>query len=210
MVFLTTKQLYEELLSYYGPQNWWPGEGFEIAVGTILTQNTSWKNVEITLENLRNFDLLDPEKIVACDNDLLKNLIKPSGFFNQKSQYLKNFSKYWINNSNPSRDELLQIKGIGEETADSILLYLLNKPEFIVDAYTIRISNRIGFGKSESKQYWKKFFEKTLDKDVHLFNEYHALLVIHAKEKCIKTNPNCKECFLNRKCEHGKKQKDLL
>ncbi|HUU77682.1 MAG TPA: endonuclease [candidate division Zixibacteria bacterium] len=210
MVFLTAKQLFEELLSYYGPQNWWPGVGFEIAVGAILTQNTSWKNVEIALENLRNIDLLNPENIVACEIDLLKNMIKPSGFFNQKSQYLKNFSKFWINNSNPSRDELLQIKGIGEETADSILLYLLNKPEFVVDAYTVRISNRIGLGKSDSKQYWKEFFEKALDKDIHLFNEYHALLVIHGKEKCNKKNPNCKECFLNRKCEYGKKQNYLL
>ena len=206
MCALSPKQLFNELLNYYGSQNWWPGEGFEIAIGAILTQNTSWNNVEKALLNLKNNDILTPEQILQCEDFLLKELIRPAGFFNQKAIYLKNISRLWIADQNPSREELLSVKGIGEETADSILLYLLNEPHFVIDIYTVRICNRIGFGNSSDKTFWKNFFESSLERDVYLFNEYHALLVIHAKNFCKKKSPKCNDCFLRKKCAFGQRK----
>ncbi|MCK5184404.1 MAG: endonuclease, partial [Candidatus Heimdallarchaeota archaeon] len=125
------RDLFEKMLAFYGSQNWWPGEGFEIAIGAILTQNTSWKNVEKALENLRNNNLLSPKSILECEDELLVEFITPVGFFNLKAQYLKNLCRLWISNPKPNRETLLSVKGIGEETADSILLYLLNEAEFV-------------------------------------------------------------------------------
>jgi len=198
------KALYEKLLTFYGPQKWWPGEGFEIAIGAVLTQNTSWRNVELALENLRKNDLLSPEKILACDISTLKKMIAPAGFFNQKAHYLRNLCEYFLNNHEPTREGLLKVKGIGEETADSILLYLFNLPEFVVDAYTVRISNRLGFGESAKKRFWKRYYEDALENDPTLFNEFHALLVKHAKAFCHKRDPLCEECFLRDDCVYGK------
>jgi endonuclease-3 related protein len=193
--------LYETLLTYYGPQNWWPGEGFEIAIGTILTQNTAWNNVEKALTNLKQHNLLSPKAILQTDESVLKKLITPAGFFNQKTNYLRNLCSLWLHNPNPTREELLAVKGIGDETADSILLYLLEQPEFVIDAYTIRICNRLGLGTSSSKKYWKNYFQQNLPVSVKLYNEFHALLVKHAKEFCTKTHPRCTECFLNKYCQ---------
>jgi len=194
------QQLYNKMLAYYGEQDWWPGEGFEIAIGAVLTQNTSWSNVEKALANLKKKDLMTPEKILNYPTDNLKELVKPTGFFNQKTQYLRNLCELWVKTPQPTREELLVIKGIGEETADSILLYLLNQPEFVIDAYTIRISARLGFESFHKKTDWKKFFENSLPKDVQLFNEFHALFVIHAKNFCRKNNPDCQNCFLQSDC----------
>ena len=196
-------KLFDKLLAYYGPQNWWPGEGFEIAIGAVLTQNTSWKNVEIALENLRMKNLLEPKTILDYDQKKLATLITSSGYFNQKALYLKKLSEFWLRNQKPSREDLLALKGIGEETADSILLYLLNEPQFVIDAYTVRISNRLGFGASSSKKYWKEFYENSLDNEVALFNEFHALFVIHAKTFCYKNKPKCNDCFLISCCIFG-------
>ncbi len=204
------KSLFNKMHLFYGDQNWWPGEGFEIAIGAILTQNTSWKNVEKALKNLSKASLLNPHAILQSKNDFLKEQIKPSGYFNQKSIYLKNLSKLWIENPNPSRKELLAVKGIGAETADSILLYLLNTPEFIIDTYTIRIIERIGIGSFQSKSKWKEYFEKKIEKKISIFNEFHALLVIHAKTYCRKTNPLCSSCFLREDCQFGKKNLDSI
>ncbi|MFW9922578.1 MAG: endonuclease III domain-containing protein [Candidatus Thorarchaeota archaeon] len=206
MFNLSPNILYDKLLTYYGPQNWWPGEGFEIAIGAILTQNTSWKNVEIAIENLREYGLLTPERIVESSIEVLKELIKPSGFFNQKAEYLKELSKFWIVNSNPTREELLSIKGIGEETADSILLYLLQKMEFVSDNYTVRISTRLGFGEEMSKSYWKSYYQKNLPKEITIYNELHALFVVHGKNFCSKKNPSCSICFLLENCDFGKRR----
>ncbi|HUT81807.1 MAG TPA: endonuclease [Candidatus Bathyarchaeia archaeon] len=203
-------ELYDKLFIHYGSQNWWPGEGFEIAIGAILTQNTSWKNVEKAIENLRKTDLLDPHKIVKSNLVFLKEQINPAGFYNLKAKYLKNLSELWIKNPNPSRNELLEIKGISDETADSILLYLLQKPEFIIDAYTIRISNRIGMGLSTNKHYWKIFYQENLPKEVKLYNEFHALLVKHAKSLCLKRTPLCLSCFLHTKCAYAKEKEGIL
>jgi len=202
--------LFKKMYHFYGDQDWWPGEGFEIAIGAILTQNTSWSNVEKALENLRKYALLDPQAILQSKDDFLKEQIKPSGFFNQKSKYLRNLSKLWIENPNPTRKELLAVKGIGEETADSILLYLLNSPEFVIDTYTIRISERIGLGSFHSKSKWKEFFETNIEKNVSIYNNFHALFVIHAKSLCKKNNPLCISCFLREDCLFGKMREDSI
>ncbi len=202
--------LFKKMHRFYGVQDWWPGEGFEIAIGAVLTQNTSWSNVEKALENLRKADLLNPQAILQCKDDFLKKQIKPSGFFNQKSKYLKNLSALWAENSNPSRKELLAVKGVGAETADSILLYLLNTPEFVIDAYTIRISERIGFGSFQTNSKWKEFFEEKVGKNVGRYNEFHALFVIHARTFCRKNNPLCGSCFLRKDCLFGKMSLDSI
>lgn len=200
-------ELFNKMYSYYGSQNWWPGEGFEIVIGAILTQNTSWSNVEKAINNLRSRDILTPQKILATDLEALKKLIKPAGFFNQKAHYLRNVSDYWLTNSTPTRKQLVGIKGIGEETADSILLYLFNQPEFVIDAYTIRICNRLGYNDSKNKHFWKEYFENKLPKNSKLFNEFHALFVIHAKTYCKKNNPECLHCFLHQDCTYAKQIK---
>ncbi len=202
---LHPNELFQKLFAFYGPQDWWPGEGFEIAIGAILTQNTSWVNVEKALENLRQVNLLNPEAIMNIDNLELEDLIRPAGFFKQKSIYLKNMSKLLAYNPTPSRGELLAVKGIGEETADSILLYLFEQPEFVIDSYTVRISQRLGFGSSNKKNFWKQFYESKLEKEAALFNEFHALLVIHAKNYCLKRAPKCNICFLMNDCKYDKK-----
>ncbi len=196
-------ELFEKMFVYYGPQNWWPGEGFEIAIGAILTQNTSWKNVEKALENLKNNNLLKPQEILECDDNILLELIKPAGFFNQKARYLKNLCELWVRNPEPSRKDLLSVRGVGDETADSILLYLFNKAEFVIDAYTVRISRRIGYSSSENRFFWKNFYMSKLNKDVQVFNEFHALFVEHGKRFCRKENPLCSTCFLNTNCNYG-------
>ncbi len=204
------QELFEKLFAYYGPQNWWPGEGFEIAIGAILTQNTSWGNVEKAIENLRRADLLEPQEITKCNLEFLKEQIKPAGFYNQKVVSLKSLSELWLKNSKPSRSDLLAVKGIGDETADSILLYLLQKPEFVIDSYTIRISTRIGMSNSTNKQFWKQYYQNQLKNEVELFNEFHALLVIHAKNYCSKRNPSCSACFLQNNCNYALERKGNL
>lgn len=207
-------EIYQELYKFYGSQHWWPAENwFEVVVGAILTQNTSWKNVEKSIENLKDKDLLEPFKLYRISEEKLAELIKSSGFYNLKSKRLKNFLK-WLNGYDFDvnklrkkdllnlREELLSIKGIGKETADSILLYAFEKPVFVVDAYTKRMFTRLGFRLSKDYDEIKDFFEKNLPKDAQLFNEFHALIVNHSKEYCKKV-PNCKKCFLKEKCEWG-------
>jgi len=132
----------------------------------------------------------------------------PSAYWNWRISYAdsEDGKTDWIKNPTPTRDELLAVKGIGSETADSILLYLLNKPEFVIDAYTIRICNRLGMSSSTNKDYWKQFFQKNLENDIHVFNEFHALFVIHGKRFCKKSNPSCLSCFLREQCDYGMKK----
>ncbi len=223
--------VYEKLLSAYGEQGWWPltvkkgnsfviqydpsfklrdkslSEKFEISVGAILTQNTSWKNVEKALLNLKSKNILSPEKIV---NNKIKDLIKPAGYYNIKEKKLKEFSKFFIKNkrnfgsNNILREELLSVWGIGKETADSILLYALNKPFFVVDAYTRRLFSRLNLiNEKEDYDKIQLFFHKNLPSDYKLFNEFHALIVEHAKRHCRK-KPLCDICPLRTICSWGK------
>ncbi|MGY4687007.1 endonuclease [Petrotoga sp. DB-2] len=207
-------EIYKDLYDYYGPQHWWPADDwFEVTVGAILTQNTSWNNVEKSIENLKQRDLLEPEKLSKIEEDDLAQLIRSSGFYNLKSKRLKNFLE-WLKKYNYDtdkiknksvtslREELLSIKGIGKETADSILLYAFEMPVFVIDAYTKRMFSRLGLILSREYDEFQNFFEKNLTKDVQLYNEYHALIVKHSKVYCKKT-PKCSNCFLKEKCSWG-------
>ncbi len=210
-------EVYNLLYSSFGKQGWWPLtiEGFEskhyagrpknskhrfeIIVGAILTQNTNWKNVEKALYNLSKNNLLGTDKIIKAKKEKIASLIMPAGYYNQKAERLKIIAEFISKNDNPTREELLAVKGIGSETADSILLYAYEKPFFVIDAYTKRIFERLGFVASDYYG-WQKLFMDNLPKDVSLFKEYHALLVELGKNYC-KTKPICKECQLNSLCK---------
>ncbi|MBU0471347.1 MAG: endonuclease III domain-containing protein [Nanoarchaeota archaeon] len=156
-------------------------EKFEIIIGAILTQNTAWPNVEKALLNLKKLKAINPKKLLKLTDKKLKEAIKPAGYFNQKANYLKNITELFIKlkGKTPTREELLKIKGVGNETADSILLYAYKQPEFVVDAYTKRLL------KLEDKKYEevKELFEKNLPKKYELYQEYHALIVEEGKRK---------------------------
>lgn len=199
--------MYNTLLKEFGKQHWWPtvseNKQFEIIIGAILTQNTSWKNVEKAINNLKKNKLIDIKKISNINVKKLAPLIKSSGYYNQKAERLKIIANFLIKNKNPTRDELLNLKGIGPETADSILLYAFNKPVFVIDAYTKRIIKRIGY-KQEEYNELQELFENNLPKKYRLFNEYHALLVELGKNYCRKKQV-CKECPLGHLCLNRKK-----
>lgn len=186
----------------------------EICFGAILTQNTNWKNVEKAIIQLNKNQLIDIKKIIKINNKKLALIIKSSGYHNQKAIKLKNFcqyinknynnnlNKFFENNDIRLRIELLSINGIGPETADSMMLYAAKKPIFVIDAYTRRIMNRIGYNKDEYDDLQNLFMDN-LELDEKLFNEYHALLVQLGKHLC-KTKPLCNICPINKKCEHYK------
>jgi len=192
---MNVMDVYHELLATYGLQHWWPvsktdnahwhDQTFEIIIGTILTQNTTWTNVEKALTNLIEAEALSIESISDLDEDTLKTLIRPAGYFNQKTKKLlitTEFIKtYFDGNAQAfaehiSREELLAIWGIGPETADSILLYAGNRPEFVIDTYTKRLCKARGVEFGTYDEY-KNFFTSNLDQDAQLYNEYHALIV---------------------------------
>jgi len=200
-------KIYQKLYSSIGPRHWWPGDSpFEVIIGAILTQNTSWKNVEIAIRALKEKNLLDPLKLYRVGDRLLANTIKSSGFFNIKAKRIKTFMSFLFENYQgslekmfsegliPLREKLLKINGIGHETADSILLYAGGKPIFVVDAYTKRILARHNLiSKTASYSEIQELFMENLKKDAGMFNEYHALLVYTGKYFCKKT-PNCENC----------------
>lgn len=203
-------KFYQKLYRHFGSQHWWPGETpFEVMVGAILTQNTAWKNVERAIENLKKENALSPEEINKMNIEKLAQLIKPSGFYNLKAKRLKSFIERFMEDFNGDiqgmkklekhtlREWLLSIPGIGRETADSIILYAIEKPIFVVDAYTRRIFSRHGFIKGdEDYDEIQEIFHKNLPVDTELFNEYHALIVRLGKEYCKKQNPLCETCPL--------------
>ncbi len=203
-------KFYQKLYRHFGPQHWWPGETpFEVMVGAILTQNTAWKNVERAIENLKKENALSPEEINKMNIEKLAQLIKPSGFYNLKAKRLKSFIERFMEDfhgdiqemkkleKHTLREWLLSIPGIGRETADSIILYAIEKPIFVVDAYTRRILSRHGFIKGdEDYDEIQEIFHRNLPHDTGLFNEYHALIVRLGKEYCKKQNPLCETCPL--------------
>ena len=203
------KNVFDKLLNVYGPQHWWPGETpFEVIVGAVLTQNTNWTNVEKAIANLKRESLLSPEHLKNIEDAKLAELIRPSGYFNIKASRLKSFISFLFENFEGDLDRmfaldlkllrlrLLEVKGIGPETADSILLYAGNYPVFVVDAYTKRIFSRIGLIQTEHTYHQvQEFFMENLENVRQLFNEYHALIVRHAKEHC-RTKPLCDGCPL--------------
>lgn len=201
---------YQRLYAYFGPQHWWPGETpFEVMVGAILTQNTSWSNVEKAISNLKKNNLLELDKLYGLSEEKLASLIRPSGYYNLKAKRLKellrflkktyggNISKMRRGKTQDLRAQLLKVNGVGPETADSILLYALGKPVFVVDAYTKRILFMHGFIKEgASYDEVKNLFMQNLKNEVKLFNEYHALLVKLGKYFCLKSKPKCRLCPL--------------
>lgn len=202
--------MYSRLFEHFGPQGWWPGgTAFEVTVGAILTQNTNWGNVEKAIANLKAAKLLSPRKLYALPERRLAALIRPSGYYNIKAKRLRALLKMLCEKYGGSlkrvfrlplaglREELLSVNGIGEETADSIVLYAAEKPTFVVDAYTRRILSRHGLcqpGAAYSEV--KQIFESKLKPDVKLYNEYHALLVRLGKMLCRARNPLCDKCPL--------------
>jgi endonuclease-3 related protein len=210
------QDIYRRLLVRYGPQHWWPGqEPFEVIIGAILTQSTAWTNVEKAITNLKAAGKLTPEGLRQLSDKELAGLIRPCGYYNVKARRLKAFvsrlrerydddlDKLFKNDIEDLRKKLLDIYGVGEETADSIMLYAGNKTVFVIDAYTRRIVDRMGL-KPENRSYasYQKLFTVNVPADTGLFNEYHALLVHHAKEVCRKS-PLCQHCCLNPKKTAG-------
>ena len=178
------KNLYNKLLSTYGHQHWWPAETpYEVVVGAILTQNTNWRNVEKAIANLKRENALDEKSILKINLRKLQTLIRPSGFYKQKAGRLKLATKKWLEIRNSKlgttelREEWLSVKGIGKETADSILLYAMGKPVFVIDAYTRRFCKKHLNKEFKEYDHYQEFFEKNLPEDVGLYKEYHALIV---------------------------------
>jgi len=215
---LADKQLqniFNALLTTYGPRHWWPGETpFEVCVGAILTQNTNWGNVEKAIVNLKAVDRLSITGIATLLPDELAALIRPAGYFNVKAARLQAFTAFLLQEYHGSldqlfagpwqvtRQELLAVKGIGSETADSILLYAGQKPSFVVDAYTRRIFSRLGLVNEQiSYDRLRDYFMDRLALDTVLFNEYHALIVELGKQAC-RPKPQCSACCLAASCQH--------
>ena len=227
------KTIYRALHNHFSPQGWWPvtNEGeftpkyhqsdnltgkqqLEICFGAILTQNTNWKNVEKAIINLNKNNLININKITKINNKKLAEIIKSSGYHNQKAKKLKNFCIFLFknyngkldllfkNNINELRKQLLSVNGIGPETADSIILYAAQKPIFVIDAYTKRVFSRIGF-KQKNYDEFQKLFMSELPNSERLFNEYHALIVELGKNICKKA-PLCGKCPINNHCDFGK------
>ena len=202
---------YHILLDHYGPQNWWPGDSpFEVMVGAVLTQNTNWSNVEKAINNLKTANVLTPAKINQLSPEKLAELIKPAGYFNLKSRRLKNLVHWFCTQYEASpqllanlsigrlREELLSINGIGRETADSIILYALEKPTFVVDTYTYRVLLRHGCIDSDSDyEQIKDYCQSHLPDNVSLYNELHAVIVRVGKEHC-RPRPRCQGCPLRK------------
>lgn len=206
-------KLYEKLYQLYGPQGWWPlinlndsnpnktgsirgyhpenydlpikrNDIYEVILGAILTQNTTWQQAERALFNLNKLNAINPEKLLVLDDETLKSAIRCAGFLNQKSSYLREITKFFIGLEDriPNRKELMMVKGVGNETADSILLYAYRQPEFVVDTYTKRILVHLGLVDEGIKyKELKELFESNLSEDVPVYQEYHALIVEHAK-----------------------------
>ncbi len=203
-------EIYNLLLKAYGKRNWWPAKTpFEMMIGAILTQNTAWTNVEKAISNFG--DRLSPEFIDAVSKEELAEIIRPSGYYNQKANRLKAitewFKKYSYDikkarqvDGKVLRKELLDVKGVGKETADSILTYALDKPFFIVDTYTRRILYRIGYDIPKGYDELRLKIEENVPRDLYIYNEFHALIVEHAKNHCKKV-PNCEGCPLDAKCQ---------
>ncbi|GHV06972.1 endonuclease [Clostridia bacterium] len=202
--------IYDTLYARYGDLHWWPGETpYEIIVGAVLTQNTAWSNVEKAIANFGSN--LSPEFVAGCDISKLSEIIRPAGFFNQKAAYLKAVTAWYAGYRydvptvqkqplDTLRAELLAVKGIGQETADSILLYAFEFPTFVVDAYTHRLCERLPIKAGKSYAEVKAYFEKRVQKSAKTYNHFHAMIVINAKEHCRK-KPLCDGCPLSADCK---------
>ncbi len=208
------RRVFDLLLENYGKQEWWPAEfPFEVMVGAILTQNTAWSNVETAISNLKQAGLLSQRAMLQAKPERLAELIRPSGYFNLKADRLNNLCQFLQDSGEECallekttvelRQALLSVNGIGPETADDMLLYAFERPVFVIDAYTRRIFTRLGMAAGEeSYEELRHGFEAGLGPHVRLYNEFHALIVRHAKEVC-NTKPHCEQCSLVKICLMG-------
>jgi endonuclease-3 related protein len=217
--------VFDRLLKHHGPQGWWPGDTpFEVMVGAVLTQNTSWTNVEKAIANLKQHRLLDPESICTAAPAALARHLKPVGYFNVKALRLRNFCRWYVEQGGyrrlsrwstaALRRALLSVNGVGRETADDILLYAFNRDVFVIDAYTRRIFSRLGLaGGDEDYDNLRLSIEENIKRErasragaaderrarIRLYNEFHALIVNHAKDFC-RPRPRCAQCCLSSRC----------
>ncbi len=211
-------KVFAALFKMYGPLHWWPADSaYEVAIGAILTQNTAWRNAEKALANLRGADIWSIQDLHATEQKDLSILIRPSGYFNIKARKLKEFARVVVRDYQGNfemllklpkqelRAALINIWGIGEETADDIVLYAAKKPSFVVDTYTRRIVKRLGWSVDGNSYFvYMLFFESRLPADTKLFNEYHALLDRHGSTTC-RPQPLCTDCTLLSLCFTGKR-----
>ncbi len=202
-------EVYERLMQSFGPQHWWPAESrLEVIVGAVLTQNTAWTNVEQAIENLRAADLISVHNLAKVEQGELEELIRPAGYFRLKAKRLRNVVEFilrrydgsldrmFATGLSPLRNELLQVNGIGPETADSILLYAGGLPTFVVDTYAARMVKRHGWIELEADYYaLQDYFQSHLTADAALYNEFHALIVRLGKDYC-RNKPKCEGCPL--------------
>lgn len=214
-------EVYERLFQEYGPQHWWPGDTpFEVVAGAILTQNSAWSNAEKALDNLKAAGALEPQAIRDMRQERLARLLRPSGYFNSKATKLKavvewlrciddDFARLGEWEAKALRAELLGVHGIGPETADVLVLYVAGLPSFVIDAYTMRILERLAIEVLHpTYEGYQRLFEENLPLDVRLYNEFHALLDVHAASTCRKREPRCAECCLLEVCRYGRQRMD--
>jgi len=211
--------IYNKMYRHFGPRHWWPADTpFEVAIGAILTQNVAWRNVEKAISNLKNSNMLEIGSIARANQEELAQLIRPTRYYNIKAKKLQAFCRHVIDNYDGSlellfkkelwslRDELLSIYGIGEETADSILLYAAQKPVFVVDAYTKRIFSRLAMVEPDIEyRPLQRFFMDNIPPDLALYNEYHALIVALGNNYCANKKPLCSKCPLEQLCSFPSK-----
>ncbi|MFC1918693.1 endonuclease III domain-containing protein [Chloroflexota bacterium] len=210
------QEIYHRMMACYGPQRWWPAEGpFEVMVGAVLTQAVAWLNVEKAIASLKEAKALSPQALRCLGFPELATLIRPCIYYNVKARKLKslahwlgecyqdNLDRLFAGSTARLREQLLAVWGIGEETADSIILYAANEPVFVIDAYTRRIISRVGL-KPDNDSYstHQSLFMENLPSDVKIFNEYHALLVCLGKDVC-RSHPLCQQCCLLGICSYG-------
>lgn len=205
--------LYTQLFKHYGALHWWPAETrFEVVIGAVLVQNTAWGNVEQAIANLHTRQWTTAADLLAAPEVALKAAIRPCGYFNLKTQRLLNLCQWWQDQggfamlddmtTHSLRQGLLSVNGVGPETADDILLYAFNRPVFVIDAYTRRLLQRLGWLATDpGYEALRRVFEATLPQDAALFGQYHALIVEHAKQHCRK-KPQCTGCPVSSRCEY--------
>ena len=205
------RSLYQRLLDHYGEQAWWPADSpFEVMVGAILTQNTAWSNVEKALAQLRDAAVLAPEALADLPPERLAPLIRSSGYYNQKARRLSGFARWYRDqgglealkqrNGSELRRQLLDLHGIGPETADDMLLYAFDRPFFVIDSYTRRILQRLGLIEGrEGYDHLQQGFHQAIPPELPVYRQFHALIVEHAKQHCLK-QPRCAGCPLAADC----------